>query len=56
MGVITRISPALCAADAYHSEHHFVGNLRSAQAFVFSPTEGLLSIAVFTVQEDTEAA
>lgn len=56
MGVRVRISPALCAPDAWHSEHHFVGNKRSAEAFVWHPSEGLVSLAVFTVDEPREDA
>ena len=50
MGVTVRISPALCAADAWHSENQFVGNLRAAEAFVWSKDEGLVAQAMFTVQ------
>lgn len=56
MGVRTRVLSALCPPDAYHSENHFVGNQRAAEAFVWSPVEGLVSIATYTVQEDSEAA
>lgn len=54
-GVRVRISPALCAADAWHSEHHFVGNARSAEAFVWHAEEGLIGTAVYTVQPMAEA-
>lgn len=56
MGVRVRISPALCPPDAWHSEYHFVGNQRAAEGFVWHPTEGLVSIATYTVQDETEAA
>ena len=49
-GIRVRISPALCPPDAWHSEHHFVGSTRSAEAFVWHETEGLVGTAVFTVQ------
>lgn len=55
MGVRVRISPALCSSDAWHSENHFIGNQRAAEAFVWNPVEGLVSIATYTVK-DTEAA
>jgi hypothetical protein len=55
MGVRTRISPALCAPDAWHSEHHFVGNQRAAEAFVWHPEEGLVSLAVYTVPSEAAA-
>lgn len=52
MGVRVRISPALCAPDAWHSEYHLVGNQRAAEAFVWSPTDGLVSLAVYTVPDE----
>ena len=55
MGVRTRVSPALCAPDAWHSEHHFVGNQRAAEAFVWHPEEGLVSLAVYTVPSEVAA-
>lgn len=48
-GVKVRISPALCASDSWHSENLFVGNARSAEAFVWHQDEGLVGTAVFTV-------
>jgi len=51
MGVRVRISPALCPPDAWHSEHHFVCNKRAAEAFVWHPEDGLVSLAVYTVPE-----
>jgi len=51
MGVRVRVSPALCPADAWHSENHFVGNKRAAEAFVWHPTDGPISLATFTVPE-----
>ncbi len=50
-GVRTRIISALCPADAWHSELHFVGQQRAAEAYVWSKTEGLLSQATYTVVE-----
>jgi hypothetical protein len=50
-GVRVRVSPALCAADAWHAEHQYVGNARAAEAFVWSPEEGLISQATWTVNE-----
>lgn len=49
-GVKVRISPALCPPDAWHSEHHFVGNARCAEAFVWNRDEGLIGTANFTVK------
>jgi hypothetical protein len=54
MGVRVRVTPSLSAADAWHSELHFVGNKRAAEAFVWSPTEGLVAQATYTVPEDRE--
>lgn len=48
-GVKVRISPALCPPDAWHAEHHFVGNARAAEAFVFNKHEGLIGMANYTV-------
>lgn len=48
-GVRVRISPALCPPDAWHAEQGYVGNARSAQAFVWHETEGLVSLATYTV-------
>ena len=50
-GVKTRISPALCSADAWHAESHFVGQAKAAEAYVWSKDDGLLAIAVYTVPE-----
>ncbi|MCR4375658.1 MAG: hypothetical protein NUW22_12495 [Acidobacteria bacterium] len=54
MGVRVRVSPALCSADAWHSENHFVGNLRSAEALVWSRDEGNVAVATYTVPEKRE--
>ena len=55
-GVRVRISPALCSPDAWHSEHHFVGNPRSAEAFVWHKDEGLVGIANYTVPAAKQGA
>ena len=39
-GVRVRILPALCPPDAWHSAQGFVGNLRSAEAYVWDGEEG----------------
>lgn len=54
MGVRVRISPALCAADAWHSEMHLVGNHRAAEAFVWSREDGIVSMATYTVPDDAD--
>lgn len=48
-GVRVRISPALCPPDAWHSENHYVGNLRGAEAFVWHPEQGLIATAHHTI-------
>ncbi len=48
-GVRVRILPSLCSPDAWHSEHGFVGNQRSAEAFVWHKEQGLIGTAVYTV-------
>lgn len=50
-GVRVRILGALCATDAWHSEMTFVGNKRTAEAFVWSASEGEIGHATFTAQE-----
>lgn len=54
MGVKVRVCPALCPPDAWHSEQHFVGNLRSAEAFVWAKDDGLVSTATYTAPETLE--
>lgn len=46
-GVRVRVLPALCAPDDWHSENGYVGNLRNAEAYVWSKTEGLITIAIY---------
>lgn len=46
-GVRVRILSALCPADDWHSAQGYVGAIRQAEAFVWSRTEGLLSIVYF---------
>jgi hypothetical protein len=50
-GVRVRISPALCPPDAWHAEQGYVGNARAAQAYVWHETEGLVSLATYTVPQ-----
>lgn len=54
-GVKVRISPALCSPDAWHSENCYVGNGRSAEAFVWSADEGLIAMAHYTVPSARDA-
>lgn len=41
-GVRVRILPALCPPDAWHSSQGYVGNLRSAEAYIWDAEEGLI--------------
>ena len=50
-GVRVRIISSLCAADAWHSEMTFVGNLRQAEAFVWNNVEGQIAHATYTATE-----
>jgi hypothetical protein len=50
-GVRVRVLPALCAADDWHAQNAFVGNKRSAEAYVWDREEGLISI-VFHTEKD----
>ncbi len=43
-GVRVRILPALCPPDAWHSENGFVGNLRSAEGYIWNKDEGLIGM------------
>lgn len=51
MGVRVRVSPALCSPDAWHSDHLFVGNVRGAEAFVWSKEDGIVAMAIHSVKE-----
>jgi hypothetical protein len=50
-GIRVRILSSLSGVDDYHSEHGFVGNLRSSEAFIWSHDEGLIGTAVYTYEE-----
>lgn len=50
-GVKVRILSALCPADAWHAENGYVGNLRSAEAFIWNQDEGLIGTAIYTDQD-----
>lgn len=47
-GVRVRTLSALCPPDAWHAENGFVGNLRSAEAFIWNKTEGLIGTVIYT--------
>jgi hypothetical protein len=50
-GVRTRILPALCEPDDWHSEMGFTGNLRNAEGYVWHMEEGL--VAQFFYNDDS---
>ena len=43
-GVVVRYLPTLCGRDAWHYEEGYVGNIRSAEAYIWSMEAGLSSI------------
>ena len=47
-GVKVRILSALCPPDDWHAVKGFVGNLRSAEAFIWNKEEGLIATAIYT--------
>ena len=51
-GIRIRVLSALCPPDAWHSEHGFVGNKRSAEAFVWDKEEGLIGTAIYSTKEE----
>jgi uncharacterized protein YdhG (YjbR/CyaY superfamily) len=53
-GVRVRVLPALCPADAWHSENGYIGNLRNAEAYIWNTKEGLIGTAVFNVDSQPE--
>lgn len=46
-GVRQRILPSVSGIDAWHSENGYVGNQATAEAFVWSKTEGMIAQAVY---------
>lgn len=49
LGVTVRILPSLCAAEDWHTSKGYVGNTRSAEAYVWDKETGLCGTAVYTV-------
>ncbi len=52
-GIRVRILPSLCAPDAWHSEMGYVGNIRSAEAYVWNKEEGLIATATFAIASES---
>ena len=53
-GIRVRILPSLSAADDWHSRHGFVGNVRSAEAYIWNKNEGLIGIATYSIPANGE--
>lgn len=47
-GIRVRTMSALCPPDSWHAENGYVGNLRSAEAFIWHKDEGLIGTAIYT--------
>lgn len=54
-GVRVRILPSLCASDAWHSGAGYVGNVRSAEAYMWNRDEGLIGTAHYNITATSEA-
>lgn len=54
-GIRVRILPSMTAEDAWHSDNHYVGNVRASEAFVWHPEMGLMGTALYTVTKDRAA-
>lgn len=48
-GVVVRILPSLCSADAWHSKHGYIGNIRSAEGYIWHKSKGLSATVSFNV-------
>lgn len=48
-GVITRILPSIAGTDAWHKSKGYVGNIKSAQAYLYSAEEGFLAFFQYNV-------
>lgn len=51
-GVRVRVLPALTAVDDWLATNGFVGNLRNAEGYVWSPVQGLIEQVYYTVPEE----
>lgn len=47
-GIRTRIIPSITGSDEYHNSHGYVGAIRTSEAFIFHPENGLHSILYST--------
>ena len=48
-GVRVRVLPSLCPPDEWHSSKGFVGNIPSAECFIWNKVEGLVGTATYSV-------
>jgi hypothetical protein len=48
-GVTVRILPSLCAPEDWHVSKGYIGNIRSAEAYVWDEFDGLIGTAVYNV-------
>lgn len=48
-GVVVRILPSLCAPEDWHVSKGYVGNIRSAEAYIWHKDTGLVGTAVYNV-------
>jgi hypothetical protein len=55
-GIRVRVLPALCPPDEWHSANGYVGNLRNAEAYIYNDKEGLIGMAIYNAQSDSENA
>lgn len=46
-GIKTRILPSLCQPDVFHAKHGYVGNIRSAEAFVWDANCGMIGTVMY---------
>lgn len=55
-GVRVRILPSLTAADDWSAGNGYIGNIRSAEAYVYHPRDGLVGTMVYVVPEKFKRA
>lgn len=51
-GVVVRVLPSLSAAEDWHVSKGYIGNIRSAEAYIWDRETGLVGTAVFNVVPD----
>jgi hypothetical protein len=47
-GVLTRVSPSLCAPDDWHASHGFLNTRQCMETFIYAPEGGLTAMHVST--------